>query len=86
MNLTNEVLEKAVRSGLELLGPESDISIPAKLNDGIFMLRQVLGKLAQGEIMLVPAALNKPRNPEIAEGVKQALEGETDHPEGESPE
>ncbi len=73
MNLTNEVLEKAVRAGLDLLGPESDIAIPAKMNDGIFMLRQILGKIAAGEIMLVPSTTKEPQQTATAEAVQQEL-------------
>lgn len=52
MNLTKEQVSIGVRAGLELLGDSSNISIPARLNDGIFVLKQILFSVAQGRIVL----------------------------------
>lgn len=54
MQLTNELLEKAVRAGLEVLGPNSETPIPAKHNEGIFYLRAILTSLAKGEASIAP--------------------------------
>jgi hypothetical protein len=60
MNMNKDQLELAVRSGLELLGPESEISIPTKLNDGIFFLKGLLGGIASGAIGLSSAMQDAP--------------------------
>lgn len=52
MNLTKEQIGLALQSGLELLGPESEVNIPVKLNDGVFLLKQLLGSIASGQIGL----------------------------------
>jgi hypothetical protein len=52
MNMNKDQLELAVRAGLELLGPESEVAIPAKLTDGVFFLKGLLGGIAQGAISL----------------------------------
>ena len=50
----------AIHAGLELLGPESNVAIPAKLNDGAFLLKQLLNGIAQGKIALAPAMQQEP--------------------------
>lgn len=99
MQLTSELLEKAVKSGLAVLGPESEISIPAKHNEGIFYLRAILTSLAKGEASLTPAKpqdhppspnespakKHVPHKKPVAEAVEKAVrEGEVI--EGESEE
>jgi hypothetical protein len=80
MQLTSELLEKAVKSGLAVLGPESEISIPAKHNEGIFYLRAILTSLAKGEASVTPAQPKAPPAPEgtppkkpVAEAVGQVV-------------
>ena len=60
MMMNKEQVELSVKAGLELLGPESDISIPAKLNDGIFLLKQLLALIAQGQMGLQPVVQQPP--------------------------
>lgn len=64
MQLTNELLEKAVKAGLEVLGPNSDTPIPAKHNEGVFYLRAILTSLAKGEASIAPAAPKAEPEPE----------------------
>lgn len=69
MNLNREQVGMAIHAGMELLGPESDVAIPAKLNDGVFLLKQLLGGIAQGKIALSPAVEQAPadaQKPEVA--------------------
>lgn len=81
MQLTNELLEKAVKSGLAVLGPESDISIPAAHNEGIFYLRAILTSLAKGEASITPAEQSpkarpvppRPQPSPVKEGVDKAV-------------
>lgn len=81
MQLTNELLEKAVKSGLAVLGPESEISIPAKHNEGIFYLRAILTSLAKGEASITPAEQPpkdrpvppRPKPSPVKEGVDKAV-------------
>lgn len=54
MNMTKEQIGAAVNAGLELLGPESEIKIPVKMNDSVFLLRQLLIFIAQGRVALTP--------------------------------
>ncbi len=53
--MNKEQVALAVNAGLELLGPNSDLPIPAKLNDGVFFLRQFLSNVGQGRLAIVPA-------------------------------
>lgn len=75
MNLNREQVGMAIQAGLELLGPESDVAIPAKLNDGVFLLKQLLGGIAQGKIALSPAVEQEPpagaQKPEAAPNRKE---------------
>lgn len=52
MNMNKEQIGMAIKAGLELLGPDSEVAIPAKLNDGVFFLKGLLGGIAQGKISL----------------------------------
>lgn len=52
MIMNKEQIALAVRAGLELIGPESDVRIPARLNDGIFLLKQLLAGIAKGQVGL----------------------------------
>lgn len=52
MNMTKEQVQLAVSSGMELLGPDSEVAIPAKLTDGVFFLKQLLISIGQGQIAL----------------------------------
>ena len=60
MNMTKEQVALAVQSGMELLGPESEVQIPAKLGDGVFFLKQLLIGIGQGQIALSPAVQKEP--------------------------
>lgn len=55
MNMSKEQVQMAVQSGLELLGPESEVKVPTKLNDGVFFLKGLLAGIAQGRISLSTA-------------------------------
>lgn len=52
MELKQDHVVAAVRAGLELLGPDSEVQIPTRLNDGAFFLKGILGALAQGKLAL----------------------------------
>jgi hypothetical protein len=39
---------------LELLGHDSNIQIPARMNDGVYLLKQLLAGIATGKIGLSP--------------------------------
>lgn len=52
--MNKEQIAAAIQAGLELLGPESNTPVPARLNDGIFILKQLLVGIAQGQIALAP--------------------------------
>jgi len=52
--MNKQQVELAVNAGLELLGPESDVAVPVKLNEGIFFLRAMLTGIATGNIGLAP--------------------------------
>lgn len=56
--MNQQQVESAIRSGLDVLGPESDVPIPAKHNEGIFFLRLLLTMIAQGKLGIsqVPSA------------------------------
>jgi len=58
--MNKQQIEVAVGAGLELLGEKSEVSIPAKLNDGVFLLKQLLIAIAQGQIGLTPTMQGKP--------------------------
>ena len=77
--MNKEQVQLAVSAGLELLGPNSDVSIPAKLNDGVFILKQLLAAIAQGHIGLSSTTqpeIPAPSSPQVAEAVKKAVEQE----------
>lgn len=79
--MNKEQVEIAIKTGLELLGDESEVQVPMKMNDGVFLLKQLLLAIANGQLGLTPTAPPKP--PEITP-VDPDLEppGEPD-PEGE---
>lgn len=56
-------VELAIKTGLALLGDESEISVPVKLNDGVFLLKQLLISIAQGQLGLTPVV--QPEPPEL---------------------
>ena len=60
MNMNKDQVSMAVRAGMELLGPESEVAIPAKLNDGIFLLKMLLSGIGAGQIALAPNTDQKP--------------------------
>ena len=60
MNISKEQVELAISAGLELLGPESEVAVPAKLNDGVFLLKQLLRGIATGGIGLTPTTKQPP--------------------------
>lgn len=73
--MNKEQVAIAVQAGLELLGPESNTPIPARLNDGVFMLKQLLVGIAQGQIALAPgqAATEPPATAPKPAPVPQAV-------------
>ena len=76
MQMTKETITLAVNTGIELLGPNSDIAIPSKHVDGVFLLKQMLAGIAKGEIGLGGTMGDEPKapNPEVAKAVAKALE------------
>ena len=61
--MNQQQVELAVGAGLELLSDSSEVSIPAKLNDGVFLLKQLLLAIGQGQIGLTPVVQQDP--PEV---------------------
>ena len=57
--MNKQQVEMAVGSGLELLGDKSEVAIPARLNDGIFLLKQLLHLIASGQLGLQPTMQNQ---------------------------
>jgi hypothetical protein len=77
--MNKEQVQIAVSAGLELLGSESTTLIPVRLNDGVFLLKQLLVAIAQGRIGLsntTQAEAPAPSSPQVAEAVKKAVEQE----------
>lgn len=70
MNMNREQIGLAVRTGVELLGETSQLTIPVRMNDGVFLLRQLLVQIGSGQIALsaVPQA---PTPEQIAEHQQQ---------------
>lgn len=52
--MNKQQVELAVGTGLQVLGDSSDIAIPAKHNDGVFFLKQLLNAIATGQLALQP--------------------------------
>jgi hypothetical protein len=67
--MNKEQVEIALGAGLELLGEKSEIVIPVKLNDGVFMLKQLLLAIANGQLGLTPVIQPEPptapKDPEV---------------------
>lgn len=64
MEFNKENVSLAVSAGLELLGEGSEIDIPARLNDGVFVLKQLLLAVGKGEIALGTAVSTDSPAPE----------------------
>ena len=60
MNLTREQVAAAVQSGLEVLGENSEVSIPAKHVVGVYFLKQLLNEIGTGKVALAPVVFEKP--------------------------
>ena len=75
MNMNREQIGLAVRTGVELLGETSQLTIPVRMNDGVFLLRQLLVQIGSGQIALsaVPQA---PTPEQIAQQQQQKTEGQ----------
>ena len=73
MQMTKETITLAVNTGIELLGPNSDIAIPSKHVDGVFLLKQMLAGIAKGEIGLGGTTGQEDASPEVADAVSKAL-------------
>lgn len=61
--MNKQEVELAVGAGLELLGKDSEVPIPARLNDGVFLLKQLLLLVASGQLGLMPTVQKKPPPP-----------------------
>jgi len=57
-------VEIAISTGLEILGEKSEITIPVKHNDGVFLLKQLMMAIAQGQLGLTPTTVQAPPAPE----------------------
>lgn len=60
--MNKQQVETALGAGLELLGDKSELAIPVRLNDGVFMLKQLLMAIANGQLGLTPV---NPTPPEL---------------------
>lgn len=50
--MNKQQIELAITTGIELLGEKSEISIPMKMNDGVFYLRQLLMLIGSAKVTL----------------------------------
>lgn len=64
MNMNKQQVEVAIGAGLELLGEKSDVPIPARLNDGVFLLKQLLMSIGNGSLGLTPTQQQPPIGPD----------------------
>lgn len=60
MSLSQEEVSKAVHAGLSILGPDSDVTVPANLVGGLHHLKQLLHAIGDGTYALVPTMQMKP--------------------------
>jgi len=58
--MNKQQVELAVGAGMEILGDKSEIVIPVKLNDGVFLLKQLLRLIASGQMGLQPTVQQEP--------------------------
>lgn len=68
LSLNREQVALAVKTGLDILGQESDVVVPVKYNDGVFFLKMLLNGIGTGAISLaaggaVPSAEGEPPPP-----------------------
>lgn len=61
--MNKQQIELAVGTGLELLGDKSELIIPVRLNDGVFLLKQLLMAIGNGSLGLTPT-VQPPVTPE----------------------
>ena len=54
--MNKQQIELAVGTGLELFGDKSELPIPARMNDGVFLLKQLLLMIGNGQISLQSTA------------------------------
>lgn len=66
--MNKQQVELAVGTGIQLFGNESEIVIPIKHNDGVFLLKQLLNAIATGQLALQPTA------PQLPEGIEPPVE------------
>lgn len=62
--MNKQQVELALGAGLELLGDKSETTIPVKLNDGIFFLKQLLHLIASGQLGLLPTMQDQESSPD----------------------
>ena len=58
--MNKQQIELAVGTGLELLGDKSELVIPIKHNDGVFLLKQLLIAIGNGTLGLTPTVQTPP--------------------------
>ena len=58
--MNKQQVESAVNTGMELLGPKSEIPVPVRLHDGIANLKQLLFLIASGQLALAPTTQEAP--------------------------
>ena len=63
--ITRELIALAVKTGLELLGSESETHIPLKMLDGCSLLKVFLSGIARGEIAV--SAVDQLKAEEVVE-------------------
>lgn len=51
--MNKEQIELGLRTGLELIGPNSDLKLTMKQLDGVVMLRHFLSSIMQGHLHIV---------------------------------
>jgi len=54
MNMNKQQIEIAIGTGLELFGDKSELAIPVRMNDGVFLLKQLLLAIGNGSLGLTP--------------------------------
>lgn len=73
ITISQQQIAEAARYGAALLGPQSNIPIPAAGLEQVLLLRQVLGGIANGVLLIVAAPAAAGNTPETADALAKAI-------------
>ena len=76
--ISREQIALGVKTGLDLLGPESEISVPVKMLDGCSLLKLLLTGISRGEIAISAVEQERPPMADITEVPLDQSEDEGD--------